>query len=403
MKISESCLSFNSQHDRQVQQVSELTLSGDSMNNLTNANSNSDSRVFLNSNQWQSINLYSKTGTTIHQQQLNQQTQFSRFYTSNSALNNVSNEIPTSIVTSSFYSRYQESQFTQITIIGTVQTFEDDSIQFHFSVSSGSSFLLELGRGEFAERISGRTDPLIINYGGGFNNLSSEAYAFDLDGDGVEEAVSFTGTGSGFLAWDKNGDGVINDGSELFGALSGDGFAELVALDEDGNGFIDSGDSIFSQLQIYEKDKAGNDSLRNLADFNITAISVESAATPFRITDHLNQELGMARATGIFIRNDGSVGSTQQIDLSTRDLVAEQRMERAFSAASDSVPVEDEQDDQNLDSLMQQIQMARQSRLDRQEELANQENKDEPKTMLEQLVDELEAYTVAQRAKQKED
>ena len=111
----------------------------------------------------------------------------------------------------------------------------------------------------------------------------------------------------------------------------------------------------------------------------------------------------MARATGIFIRDDGSVGCTQQIDLTTRDLVAEQRMERAYSAASDSAPIEEEQEDQDLDSLMQQIQMARQSRLDRQEELANQENKDEPKTLLEQLVDELEAYTVAQRAKQKED
>lgn len=403
MKISESCLSFNSQHNRQVEQVSELAFSEHSTNSLSNTNVSSDSRVSLNSNQWQSINLYSSTGTTTHQQQLNQQSQFNRFYANSSVIYDVTNEAPDHFFASSFYSRYQESQFSQITISGSVQTSEDETIQFQFSASSGSSFSLELAQGEYAERVSGRTDPLIINYGGGFNNLSTQAYEFDLNSDGVDELVSFTGTGSGFLAWDKNGDGVINDGRELFGALSGDGFAELAALDQDGNGFIDSGDSIFSQLQIYEKDKQGNDSLRNLADFNIAAISVESAATPFRITDHLNQELGMARATGIFIRDDGSVGSTQQIDLTTRDLVAEQRMERAFSAASDSVPVEEEQDDQDLDSLMQQIQMARQSRLDRQEELANQENKDEPKTLLEQLVDELEAYTVAQRAKQKED
>ena len=41
--------------------------------------------------------------------------------------------------------------------------------------------------------------------------------------------------GSGYLALDKNGDGTINDGSELFGTRNGDGFADLAQYDEDGN------------------------------------------------------------------------------------------------------------------------------------------------------------------------
>ncbi|RLU01416.1 MAG: hypothetical protein D9N11_11810 [Ketobacter sp.] len=402
MKISESCLSFNAQHSRQLQQVSERT-NANTTDNPSITDSGSDTRIFLNSNQWQSINLYSSDGTTTYQQQLSEQTQFTRFYNSKVVFNELSENATTGIVTSSFYHRYQESQFTQVTINGTVQTCDDEAIQFQFSASSGSNFILELGQGEYAERISGRTDPLIINYGGGFNNLSDQAYAFDQNSDGVDEMVSFTGTGSGFLAWDKNGDGIINSGSELFGAESGDGFAELAALDEDRNGFIDSGDSVFSQLQIFEKDSEGNDALRKLTDFDIAAISVESVATPFRITDHLNQERGMARATGIFIRNDGSVGSTQQIDLTNRDPLAEQRLERAFAAPSDSVPEEEAPDNRDLDNLMQQINIARQSRLDRQQELANQDDNDRPKTLLEQLVDQLEEYTAAQRSQRKED
>ena len=398
MKISESCLSFNTQHTRQVQQVSEQAQPGSST--LTA----SDTRVSLNSNQWQSVSLYSHTGTATHQQQLNQQTQFTRFYNSSSAFSAADAESTNRVVSSSFYSRYQHNEFTQVTISGSILTAEQQDIQFQFSTSSGSNFVLEFGQGEYAERISGRTDPLIINYSGSFNNLSSEAYAFDLNADGVDEVISFAGAGSGFLAWDKNGDGIINDGSELFGTTSGDGFADLAALDDDGNGFIDAGDRVFSQLQIYEKDSAGHDSLRSLSDFNIAAISVESVATPFRISDHLNQEWGMARATGIFLRDDGSVGSVQQIDLSNRDPRAEQRMAKTFAAPSDNPPVAEEQQDENeLDSLMQQIELARRSRLDRQAALANQDDKDDaPKSLLAQLVDELEAYTVAQRAKQKE-
>lgn len=405
MKISESCLSFNAQHNRQVERVSEHSQSSTPLATTTPTTSVNGTRVSLNSNQWQSVNLYASNGTTLHQQQWNQQQQFNRFYNSTSLSQR--SELSTNRATAtSAYSRYQENQYTQVNISGSLLTDCANEIQFQFSAGAGSNFILELGRGEYAERITGRTDPLIINYDGGFNNLSSQAYAFDLDGDGKEEMVSFAGAGSGFLAWDKNGDGIINNGHELFGTLSGDGFAELVNLDEDGNGFIDAGDSIFSQLSIFSKDSAGNDSLRQLSDFDIAAISIQSVATPFRITDHLNQEQGLARSTGVFIRSDGSVGSVQQIDLTKRDTTAERRMAEAFAAPSDDLPVQETEDtdNQELDDLMRQIEMARQSRLDRQQELANQaDEKAEPKTLLEQLVDELEAYTVAQRDKRKDD
>ena len=77
---------------------------------------------------------------------------------------------------------------------------------------------------------------------------------FDIDADGEEESISYLQGGSGYLALDKNGDGVINDGSELFGTKSGDGFADLAEYDADGNGWIDENDPIFDKLLIWAKD-----------------------------------------------------------------------------------------------------------------------------------------------------
>ncbi len=60
------------------------------------------------------------------------------------------------------------------------------------------------------------TDPLVINLDTEAASVSDQKFYFDLDADGHAEQISFLNSGSGFLALDKNGDGVINDGSELF-------------------------------------------------------------------------------------------------------------------------------------------------------------------------------------------
>lgn len=56
--------------------------------------------------------------------------------------------------------------------------------------------------------------------------------------------------GSGFLALDRNQNGVVDDGSELFGTQSGDGFAHLALYDQDSNGWIDANDPVFDKLRI---------------------------------------------------------------------------------------------------------------------------------------------------------
>ena len=53
-------------------------------------------------------------------------------------------------------------------------------------------------------------------------DVRDQTFKFDLDADGREDEISMLGKGSGFLALDKNGNGKIDDGSELFGTKSGD-------------------------------------------------------------------------------------------------------------------------------------------------------------------------------------
>jgi len=78
--------------------------------------------------------------------------------------------------------------------------------------------------------------------------------------------------GSGFLVHDQNGDGHVNDGTELFGPTTGDGFTELTTWDTDQNGWLDANDPIWAKLQIWTRDAAGNDLLFNLAQKGIGAI-----------------------------------------------------------------------------------------------------------------------------------
>lgn len=70
-------------------------------------------------------------------------------------------------------------------------------------------------------------DPLVFNFEGNTADITDQKFMFDLDCDGKEEEISSLGKGSGFLALDKNGDGIINDGTELFGTKSGDGLQTL--------------------------------------------------------------------------------------------------------------------------------------------------------------------------------
>ena len=158
-------------------------------------------------------------------------------------------------------------------------------------------------------------DPLVINFNGKATELSEGRFAFDLDADGTSEQISGLAGGSGFLALDRNQDGKINNGLELFGPASGKGFGELAQLDSDHNGWLDENDPRYGELRVWMRDEAGNESLSSLAENNVGAILLNPVQTTFALKDSGNGLLGQLRESSIFLGENGGVGTVQEIDL----------------------------------------------------------------------------------------
>jgi len=211
------------------------------------------------------------------------------------------------------YRSHSESEQTSFQAQGVVRTADGREITIDIELNMSREFLSQ----EFQSLRAGDAlkDPLVVNFSGNAAELTQQQFSFDIDADGNSDQIHFVTSGSGFLALDKNQDGVINDGSELFGALSGDGFADLARYDSDGNGWIDEGDAIFDSLRIWSKDGEGQDRLVALGAQGIGAIYLGHITTPFELKDGENRLTGVVRDSGLYLGEEGGAGTLQQIDL----------------------------------------------------------------------------------------
>jgi len=213
--------------------------------------------------------------------------------------------------TSSFV---MEQESTTFSATGIAKTADGREIEFGVDLHMSRAFTGTMFSSKDEEIIL--TDPLVINLDSSSASVTDQKFFFDLDADGKKEEISLLGQGSGFLAYDKNGDGVINDGSELFGTRSGDGFADLAKYDEDGNGWIDENDDIFSNLKVWVKNEDGSDRLLDLKEANVGAIYLGSADTQFHLNDaYTNQNNAVIQKTGVFLKETGGAGTIQHVDL----------------------------------------------------------------------------------------
>lgn len=212
-----------------------------------------------------------------------------------------------------FHESYYEKETLSFSSGGVIKTADGREISFSAQLNMSREFMartdISIKAGDAA------IDPLVINFDGGAPGLSGGKYSFDLDCDGKEDQISFVRPGSGFLSLDQNGDGTINDGGELFGPNTGNGFDELAEYDQDGNGWIDENDPVFDKLRIWTKDEAGNDVLFALGQKGIGAIYLGNVDTAFSLKDAANNTQAQMAGTGIFVKEDGSVGLVQQLDL----------------------------------------------------------------------------------------
>jgi hypothetical protein len=139
--------------------------------------------------------------------------------------------------------------------------------------------------------------------------------SISANADGQEEKIPLVAGGSGILVFDRNLDGKVNDGTELFGPSTGNAFSELSQYDEDGNRWIDESDAIFRNLFVWTKGAENQDTLQSLKDAGVGALYLSSADSPFALKDSQNQLQGQIVRTGIFLREDGGAGTLQQLNV----------------------------------------------------------------------------------------
>lgn len=212
-----------------------------------------------------------------------------------------------------------ESEKTTVCGNGQVTTTDGKKIEFNYSLAMARDYVSEKTREESGSiRLS---DPLMLSFNGRACELSQDCIAFDLNADGTPEQIPGIGAGSAFLVFDRNGNGKADDGSELFGVASGNGFADLALLDSDKNGWIDEADAAFSQLAVW----FGDNSFKSLQQQGVGALYTAAVDAPFSLKTSSNELLGQIRAAGLYLSEAGEVGQMQQVDLVVSALPAGQK------------------------------------------------------------------------------
>lgn len=200
---------------------------------------------------------------------------------------------------------------------GTLRTTDGREISFEVGFSMQRSYAESINvRFTAGDAVQQLKDPLVLDFGGPAGALSDLRFAFDLDADGSPDQIPMLAGGTGFLSIDRNANGRIDDGKELFGPTTGAGFDELALLDSDGNGWIDEADPAFAQLRIWRPDENGEGTLQTLAEADVGALYLGNVATPFDLRNDANETLGVMRSSSVYVRESGSVGTVSQIDLS---------------------------------------------------------------------------------------
>ncbi|EKF57692.1 hemolysin-type calcium-binding protein, partial [Agrobacterium albertimagni AOL15] len=164
-------------------------------------------------------------------------------------------------------------------------------------------------------------DPIILDLDKNGFDLSSigAGVMFDINADGHKDQMGWTSK-DGILALDLDGNGLIDNGSEIFtpdfnGGQFASGVAALASLDTNGDGKIDASDDAFSKLKIWvdanNNGISDEGELSSLFDNGVTSISLTTDNTG-------GQEDGQTVfSTGTFTFADGSTGDFMEVGFDT--------------------------------------------------------------------------------------
>ena len=174
-------------------------------------------------------------------------------------------------------------------------------------------------------------DPMILDLDGdGIETMAAGQYQgalFDHNKDGIRTATGWVKPDDGLLALDRNGDGIINNGGELFGdstlladgSRAAHGYAALAELDSNGDGKVDAADEKFADLRVWRD--LNSDGISTASElFTLEELGIASLDTAYK-----NTHTGLAGGNtlvqqGSFIKADGSSGQMGDVNFVVNNL-----------------------------------------------------------------------------------
>ena len=191
-----------------------------------------------------------------------------------------------------------------------------------------------------------RRDPLALDLDGdGLETLGADgSVLFDHDGDGVTGGTGWIRPDDGLLVLDRNGNGTIDSGRELFGAdtilsdgsRAATGFEALADLDSNADGVFDARDAQFANVRVWRD--TNQDGISQASElFTLDELGIASISLTPTTTADVNLGNGnIIDNSGFFTRTDGQVGLVGDM------LFAMNNFYRDFSGSIDPVDVSDE-------------------------------------------------------------
>lgn len=172
------------------------------------------------------------------------------------------------------------------------------------------------------ERAERTISPIVLDLDG--NGIATRSVAdgsfFDYDGNGFAERTGWATSGDGLLVRDLNGDGIINNGTELFGdrtllksgETAANGFYALADLDDNRDGRLDSQDAAWSELRIWQD--RNSDGITDAGELTtLDELGIAGIATGFSNTATTDSQGNQHLQQGWYTKTDGSSGRAEDI------------------------------------------------------------------------------------------
>ena len=216
----------------------------------------------------------------------------------------------------SFNSTESEYEYDQFSLSPEEKEAVKRAASAVLSASAPLPFVLNVLKSLFGSAKQA-SSPLILDLDGdGVETLGQDAGVFfDHDGNGFAQLSGWVAPDDGLLVWDRNGNGQIDDGSELFGNNSllengqkaANGFAALAELDKNGDGVLDASDAAFAALRVW-RDKNSDGKVGEGELLTLDELGIQSLCTSYTVQQVVDANGNALRQQGSFTYVNGSTG-----------------------------------------------------------------------------------------------